>query len=228
MPLLAETSHLLQVDFPTRAAYVTNTALAVGTTLSVMSAVLCLHCKHWLGGYRAEGLFRGATERDENIQQASRLRQYRHDGLQRFRVPAIIDSVALLIYFALVAFAVGLIAFLWDLARFLAFIVLALCLMVVLFHVGTTMIQCATPQAPYRTPLAEFLSRAWARARCGNGLGRRRVLSLEEREMQDVGRREKKWDAQALRWLKKHGRWARTRRMAAMAEAKCRKSEEMV
>ncbi|KAL1677879.1 hypothetical protein EV122DRAFT_278692 [Schizophyllum commune] len=182
MPLLAETSHLLQVDSPTRAAYVTNTTLAV------------------------EGLFRGATERDENIQQASRLRQYRHDGLQRFRVPSIIDSIALLIYFALVAFAVGLIAFLWDLARFIAFIVLALCLMVVLFHVGTTMIQCATPQAPYRTPLAEFLSRAWAGVRGGKGLGRRRVLSLQEREMQDVGRREKKWDAQALRWLRKHGR----------------------
>ncbi|KAL1711109.1 hypothetical protein EV121DRAFT_285057 [Schizophyllum commune] len=214
MPLLAETSHLLQVDSPTRAAYVTNTALAVGTTLSVMSAVLCLHCKHWLGGYKAEGLFRGATERDENIQQASRLRQYRHNGLQRFRVPAIIDSVALLIYFALVAFAVGLIAFLWDLARFIAYIVLALCLIVVLFHVGTTMIQCATPQAPYRTPLAAFLTRAWgrvrAKARCGSGRenkGRRGALSLEEREMEDIGRRKGEWDAQALRWLRKHGRW---------------------
>ncbi|KAL1713011.1 hypothetical protein EV715DRAFT_296487 [Schizophyllum commune] len=211
MPLLAETSHLLQVDFPTRAAYVTNTALAVGTTLSVMSAVMCLHCKHWLGGYK------------------------RHDGLQRFRVPAIIDSVALLIYFALVAFAVGLIAFLWDLARFIAYIVLALCLIVVLFHVGTTMIQCATPQAPYRTPLAAFLTRAWgrvrAKARCGSGRenkGRRGALSLEEREMEDIGRRKGEWDAQALRWLRKHGRWVRTRRMAAMAEAKRKKSEEMV
>ncbi|KAI4525255.1 hypothetical protein K525DRAFT_266210 [Schizophyllum commune Loenen D] len=232
MPLLAETSHLLQVDFPTRAAYVTNTALAVGTTLSVMSAVLCLHCKHWLGGYKAEGLFRGATERDGNIQQASRLRQYRHDGLQRFRVPTIIDSVALLIYFALVAFAIGLIAFLWDLARFLAFIVLALCLFVVLFHVVTTMIQCVTPQAPYRTPLAEFLTRVWptmARSESGSGNnGRRGVLSPEEREMENIGRRKDEWDGQALRWLRKHGRWVRTRRTAAMAEAKRKKSEQMV
>ncbi|KAL1692802.1 hypothetical protein GGG16DRAFT_111698 [Schizophyllum commune] len=237
MPLIAETSHLLQVNSPTRAAYVTNTALAVGTTLSVMSAVMCLHCKHWLGGYKAEGLFRGATERDENIQQASRLRQYRHDGLQRFRVPFIIDSVALLIYFALVAFAVGLIAFLWDLARFVAFIVLALCLIVMLIHVGTTIIQCTTPQAPYRTPLAAFLTRAWPTvlltAQCGSrsgsgNKGRRGAMSLEEREMQDLGRRKEEWDAQALRWLRKHGRWARTRRMAAMAEAKFKKPKEVV
>ena len=51
---------------------------------------------------------------------------------------------------------------------------------------------------------------------------------MEEREMEDIGRRKDEWDAQALRWLRKHGRWARTRRMAAMAEFKCKESEEMV
>ncbi|TRM63955.1 hypothetical protein BD626DRAFT_263408 [Schizophyllum amplum] len=225
VPLLTETSNLLKVDEPTRAAYVTNTALAVGTILSVTSATLCLHCKHWLEGYKAEGLFRGATERAESIQQASRLRQYRHEGLQKFLLPYILDAIPLLIYYSLVCFAVGLVGFLWGLARFIAFIVLGLCLVVLLMHFTTTIVQCFNPQAPYRTPLASFLYRV--RHRMSAPKGQSRPRSLEEREMQDIRAKEAELDSKAVQWLKRNGRWAHTRQMGAAAEARFASSEKL-
>jgi hypothetical protein len=166
--------------------------------LSLIAGLFSIHCKMWLDGYGVDLVFAGAA--NKGLVNACRLRQYRYQGMQKYYIPEIIGLLPVLLYAALAFFAVGLIDFLWHLNRGIAIYVSVLCALVLIFHVGTTIIPCFTTRSPFKTPLSNLLGNLWrgARQQCHpKGL-------MEHEERLDVDGLGDELDANSFKWLMRH------------------------
>jgi len=103
-----------------------------------------------------------------------------------------------LLYTALVFFATGLIDFLWHLNEGIAIYISGLCGIVVVAHVGSTLVPCFTTASPFKTPLSNFLGNISMRVRGGE--------PLEKEEMNDVQHRKDYLDEIGYKWLMEHTR----------------------
>lgn len=113
---------------------------------SLFAALVGLLSKQWLREYLRQG---SASPRS-----AARLRQYRFEGLTRWRVAYIIGSMPMMLEIALMLFLVGLVEFLWTLDDMVAGINTFIVVMTLSFYLGTMVIPSFAPGSPFRSPQA--------------------------------------------------------------------------
>ncbi|KAI0371284.1 hypothetical protein BV20DRAFT_1051695 [Pilatotrama ljubarskyi] len=111
---------------------------------SLLVASLGLLVKQWLRQYLA-GSSSISRER-------TRIRQYRYDGLRKWRVPEIILCLPILLQVALVLFFAGLLDLLWSLHPAVAGVVTAIVSVAMLFAALTTLAPPLYADCPYKSP----------------------------------------------------------------------------
>jgi hypothetical protein len=120
--------------------------------------------------------------------------------MQKYCVSEMIDLLPVLLYAALVFFAVGLVDFLWQLNQGIAIYITVLCALVLAFHVGTTIIPCFTTRSPFKTPLSNLMGNLWRgiQQQCHpKGL-------MDDEERLDVDGLGTELDANSFKWLMEH------------------------
>lgn len=120
--------------------------------------------------------------------------------MQKYYVSEMIGLLPVLLYGSLAFFAVGLVDFLWQLNRGIAIYISVLCGLVLLFHIGTTIIPCFTTRSPFRTPLSNLLGNLWRgmQQQCHpKGL-------MEHEERLDVDGLGEELDRNSFKWLMEH------------------------
>ncbi|KIY46533.1 hypothetical protein FISHEDRAFT_60301 [Fistulina hepatica ATCC 64428] len=218
-PLIAETYQLLEKKRPDTAAIVMNAMFFGALIISLCCAVMALHCKQWLDSYERRGTLRRHSARSTTptklyLERAGSDNTYafftssvavfshhplqRYDGVKRFQLAQAVNGNSLLIYISLVCFSIGLVTFLWRLYLPLAIILACICFMVVLLHFGTTIVLTFSPQSPFRTPTATFVSNwFWS------GVHGKRS-QIDERENEAVKCAKDALDTQIRDWLERH------------------------
>jgi len=91
------------------------------------------------------------------------VREYRVQGIERWKLSQIINFLPGLIYLSLLIFFVGLFIFLFDIQKASAIATLAIFALGVLFYVLTTAISIFNDAAPFRSPLSRALGRGFRR-----------------------------------------------------------------
>ncbi|CDO70183.1 hypothetical protein BN946_scf184774.g11 [Trametes cinnabarina] len=126
-----------------------NTLWFSALVCSLLSASLGLLVKQWLREYLA-----GSS----NISRESiRIRQYRYDGLRKWRVPQIILFLPMLLQLSLVLFFVGLVDLLWSLHPVVASVVSVVVATGGLLGLMTSLLPPLYPDCPYKSPQSWLL-----------------------------------------------------------------------
>ncbi len=121
-----------------------NTLWFSSLVCSLLSGSLGLLVKQWLREYLA-----GSS----NISRESiRIRQYRYDGMRRWRVPEIILCLPILLQAALLLFFIGLLDLLWTLHPIVAGVVTTIVAVSMLFAITTSLLPPLYPDCPYKSP----------------------------------------------------------------------------
>ncbi|KAL0959292.1 hypothetical protein HGRIS_014557 [Hohenbuehelia grisea] len=121
-------------------------------TLSLSTALLAVLARQWLHQYTS---ITSGTSRDRSL-----IRQYRYDGLMKWRVPTIISLLPVLLRVALGLFLVGLVIFLVPLNSAIAWVVGSITCVVYVTHTISNILPIFDPQCPFRTPNSDILQGA--------------------------------------------------------------------
>jgi hypothetical protein len=120
--------------------------------------------------------------------------------MQKYHVPDMIGIPLVLLYVALDFFAIGLIDFLWHLNQQIAAYISALCCLVLILHIITTLIPCFTTRSPFKTRMSMLVGNLW------RGMLQRHHPTglMEEEEWVDIENLGGKLDANSIKWLMDH------------------------
>ncbi|KDQ08133.1 hypothetical protein BOTBODRAFT_191992 [Botryobasidium botryosum FD-172 SS1] len=127
-----------------------NCVWFLSLNLSLGVAVVSVVAKQWLSNYAWYNVSGSAQER-------SRLRQFRYNELQRWRVPEIISLLPTLLLAALALFFGGLVEFLLGINFIVAVVNAALIGVFVLFLLISITAPLFIPRCPYKTSLSDML-----------------------------------------------------------------------
>ncbi|KAI0352099.1 hypothetical protein OH77DRAFT_816862 [Trametes cingulata] len=114
--------------------------------LSLVSASIGILTKQWLREYTRSA----ASSPREN----ARIRQLRHEGLERWRIPFTVALLPMLLQVALALFFAGLLDLLWSLHPSVAGVITALVALSLAFLVLTTVMPTFRGDCPYKSPQA--------------------------------------------------------------------------
>jgi hypothetical protein len=120
--------------------------------------------------------------------------------MQKYGIREIIGLLPLLLYIAVVLFTVGLVIFLWHLNQEITIVLSVLCVLVLAFHVRTTITPWTTTRSPFQTPLSNLmgnLRRRMQRQCHPSGL-------TKYEEWLDVDGHSDELDTNAFKWLMEH------------------------
>ncbi|KAI0718800.1 hypothetical protein C8T65DRAFT_638167 [Cerioporus squamosus] len=124
-----------------------NTLWFSSLVFSLASASIALFVKQWL----QEATVQGST-RD-----SARLRQYRLNGLLKWRVGAITVALPIMLQLAAVLFLIGLMVLLWTLHRTVAAITSSLIAILFAFFLTVVLLPVLKPDCSYRCPASVAL-----------------------------------------------------------------------
>lgn len=113
---------------------------------SLSSASIAIMVKQWLNEYN--------TGISGNSRQAARLRQYRLDGLIRWRVGTIISILPILLQTSLGLFFAGLLVLLWNLNHSVALAASTLVGVLFFFTIITSVLPAIRSDCSYKTPIS--------------------------------------------------------------------------
>ncbi|KAL1750530.1 hypothetical protein FB107DRAFT_294536 [Schizophyllum commune] len=111
-------------------------------TLALLTALISVLAKQWIQG----------SPRDRAC-----IRQYRFRSFQRWRVPAIVGFLPVLLTVALLLFFAGLAVYVAPLNFTIAIVIIGLSAAIFLLYCLTTALPIFVPQCAYKTPLAEYM-----------------------------------------------------------------------
>ncbi|KAF9059966.1 hypothetical protein BDP27DRAFT_1430671 [Rhodocollybia butyracea] len=117
--------------------------------ISLSVALFAVLAKQWLRQYMS--IITG-TPREQAF-----IRQFRFDGLEKWRVQSLIGMLPTLLHLALILFFAGLIIFLIPLSTTMAYVVGAISVTVVILYLVSTVLPLFTIQCSYRTTLTHLL-----------------------------------------------------------------------
>ncbi|KAF9069320.1 hypothetical protein BDP27DRAFT_1265102 [Rhodocollybia butyracea] len=120
-----------------------------GLAISLSVALFAVLAKQWLRQYVS--IITG-TPRERAL-----IRQFRFDGLEKWRVQSLIGMLPTLLHLALILFLAGLVIFLIPLSTTMAYIVGAISVTVVALYLMATVLPLFTIQCSYRTTLTHLL-----------------------------------------------------------------------
>ncbi|KAJ3832308.1 hypothetical protein F5878DRAFT_729394 [Lentinula raphanica] len=118
-------------------------------TIALSIALFAVLAKQWLRQYTS---FVTGTS-----QERACIRQFRLNGLKKWKVPEIIGIFPILLHFSVMLFLTGLIIFLFPLNTQIAYVILGLTITTVLLYIAVTIVPFCIIQCPYRTTFSEFL-----------------------------------------------------------------------
>ncbi|KAH9846490.1 hypothetical protein C2E23DRAFT_575602 [Lenzites betulinus] len=124
-----------------------------GLILSLSSASLGIMVKQWLNEYSS-----GVTGSSRYV---ARLRQYRLNNLQRWRIEDVVVLIPVLLQLALACFLAGLLVLLWNLHIAVASIACSLVSLLFLFTISTTILPLFDNTCAYLTPVTRALYTLW-------------------------------------------------------------------
>ncbi|KAJ7061808.1 hypothetical protein C8F01DRAFT_1252587 [Mycena amicta] len=210
--LIPQTYPLLQTESPNASAIAINVGFFGALILSLCTVIMALQCKAWLDGYEAFRLAACDTTAEKSLAAACRLREYRYQGLTKFHVLfAARSSGPIMIYSAFVFFFIGLVVLLLTLNKPIAIAAIAFLGTFLLGHLLTSIVPCFRPDAPYKTPMGNFVA-AWFH---GVRLGKRPSHALTMKvEKEDVERQQRRLDEDILRWLVGNAKSSAVRELA--------------
>ncbi|KAJ8456764.1 hypothetical protein ONZ51_g11929 [Trametes cubensis] len=118
--------------------------------LSLATALIAILAKQWVN-YLLAGLSPVPSAR-------ARHRQYRIDGMHKWRLPTLLSFLPILLHIALLLFFASLVDFVWDLnttlATFCAFLVCTACLA----YVTANILAYVYPDCPFKTSVTVFVA----------------------------------------------------------------------
>ena len=139
----------------------------------------------------------------------ARIRQFLHEGVERWHMLAIAEGVPGLIHISLFLFLIGLADFLWNTYKIVGKITILPVVVIAALYIFSTVISVKRPQSPYRTSftgLAWYITRKLRTHLCKDREGVEQPLSsdMANGQMQlameeNVERKDR--DERAIRWL---------------------------
>lgn len=143
-----------------------NSLWLLSLVLGLAAALFGMIAKQWLREYLRW------TTMSSPVHDLVRLRQMRFDALIKWKVPAIIAAIPVLLEVALILFLYGLVILLWTLNGVVAGIISAAVAILTIFVVIITILPAFAPSCPYKSPtgwavlwLASLLSVLWGNLR---------------------------------------------------------------
>lgn len=123
-----------------------NTLWFLSLSLSLIAALFAIVALGWVQQYKDLSHFSGSKR--------ARIRQARFKALDRWSMPNIIMSLAVLIQAALVLFFAGLMMLLWTINTTVAIVILSVSTASLVFYLATAAVPMFSPSCPYKSPLA--------------------------------------------------------------------------
>ena len=139
--------------------------------LSLSAALITILAKQWVR-YLLAGL--SPVPMDQGRQ-----RQFRADGLHKWKLPAVLSFLPLLIHVALLLFFAGLVDFIWSLDNTVAAVSATLIIATFLVYVATNVLSYIYPDCPFKTSgtLSILLAHELLKVSFGKLLRNARALS---------------------------------------------------
>ena len=128
---------------PTSPAIRVNVYWVSSLVISLSTALFTILAKQWVN-YLLAGLSPVPATR-------GRHRQYRTDGLHRWRLPAILAVLPLLLHIALLLFFVGLVDFVWAMNTSVGILSAVLVAITVFIYFATSLLSYIYPECPFKT-----------------------------------------------------------------------------
>ncbi|KAH8817823.1 hypothetical protein DL96DRAFT_1623445 [Flagelloscypha sp. PMI_526] len=114
-------------------------------SLSVATALLAVLVKQWCQAYTS---VTSGSARDKVL-----TRQFRFDGLMKWKLPEIVGSLPLLLQLAFAVFFAGLSYFVYDLHKNISSIVIICAIIAEFLYLGSILLPAIWLECPYRIPL---------------------------------------------------------------------------
>jgi len=154
---------------PPQEIVIVQSLLYASLATSLFAAFLAMLGKRWVNRYLRN---RGGSAADK-----SRDRQRKLDGLEKWHFHIAIESLPVMLQFALLLFGCALSIYLWTISRTVAWVILAFTLTVAIAYVFFTL--AATPyyNCPYQTPLSIVIRTLTRYLKHGNSTFARSVRS---------------------------------------------------
>ncbi|KAH8817820.1 hypothetical protein DL96DRAFT_397466 [Flagelloscypha sp. PMI_526] len=114
-------------------------------SLSIATALLAVLVKQWCQAYTS---VTSGSARDKVL-----TRQFRFDGLNKWRLPEIVGSLPLLLHLAFAVFFAGLSYFVYDLHKTLSAVVIVCAILAEFLYFGSILLPAIWLECPYRIPL---------------------------------------------------------------------------
>lgn len=118
-------------------------------TISLLVSAVAILVKQWVHAYHS-GLY-------GNPRSYGRLRQFRHNGIKKWRMSGIIRALPSLMYLAVILFFVGLLLLLANLDPVIYFLCLGICIVAGCAYTVTLVSPIFDPSCPFRTPTSRLL-----------------------------------------------------------------------
>lgn len=118
-------------------------------TISLCTALIAALTKQWLYYF--------VTPVSGTAREKVRVRQFRFEGLEKWKVALIIDFLPVLLHLALGLFLIGLVAFVKPLIPSTAYVITILSGFTYTLYLVTTILPIWYPQCPYATPLTNYI-----------------------------------------------------------------------
>ncbi|KAI0946259.1 hypothetical protein AcV7_010283 [Taiwanofungus camphoratus] len=132
---------------PPQSAVRVNALLYASLICSLSAAFMVILVKQWLNQY--------TDQLSDPSREAARLRQFRHDGLLKWKVPGIISLLPFILQVALALFFGALVQLLWHLQDTVALVATVFVAAILLFCVITLILPSVFVDCPYRSAQAQ-------------------------------------------------------------------------
>ena len=129
-----------------------NCLLFAGLFTSMLVALLGILVKQWTRSYQRE--LAGVS----SAHLRARIRHFRFNGAKRWHLASIVGLLSIFMHLALFISAVGIIDLLISTAPVVGYVALSVFLLGASFFVVTTLLPLFIPDAPFRSPLSQFLA----------------------------------------------------------------------
>ncbi|TDL27674.1 hypothetical protein BD410DRAFT_688752, partial [Rickenella mellea] len=84
----------------------------------------------------------------------ARIRSFLYEGIETFRMKAVVEAIPALLHVSLFLFFIGLVIFLFPISLLIAATMLTILVLVVAIYMMITLLPAYYPHCPYRTPLS--------------------------------------------------------------------------
>ncbi|KAH8799246.1 hypothetical protein DL96DRAFT_1539284, partial [Flagelloscypha sp. PMI_526] len=145
MSLMPSSGITTETQTHTRADLWINGLFFTSLSLSMATALLAVLVKQWCQAYVA---VTSGSAKDKCL-----TRQFRFDGLIKWKLPEIVGSLPLLLHVAFGVFFAGLSYFVYDLHGTLSSIVIITTIVAAIAYIGTLILPAIWLECPYRIPL---------------------------------------------------------------------------